>query len=387
MDGKVKNLFSPHKTHSYRTLNLIEINHQALKQNFAFFQSQNPEAKVCPVLKSNAYGHGLKLIGKFVDWDIKPEFICVDSLYEAYELKKCGVKTPILILGYTFPENFMYKKIDFRLPLFDRETLKILSFYQPGIKVHLKVDTGMNRLGIKEADVDNFIIQIKKHPAVIIEGIYSHLADADNCKSAKFSELQIKNFKKIISRFESAGFQFKYKHINATAGSLRFPDSDFNLTRLGIGFYGISPFPINFPDAAKLGNELKPALKLITHIAEIKTVEKAETISYGRTFRTKKTMKIAILPLGYYDGLDRRLSNKGVIKIDNQYCPIVGRVCMNITVIDVSAVKKPYVGQEAVVYDDNNKSLCTIKNTAELIGTIPYEILVKLSETTRRMLK
>lgn len=353
----------------YQTLNLIEISQQALKDNFSFYQQKNPQAKICPVLKSNAYGHGLKLIGKLVDRKIKPEFVCVDSLYEAYELRKARVMSPILIMGYTFPENFKHKRLDFRFPLFDRQTLQVLDQYQPGAKVHLKIDTGMNRLGLKEKDVDCFISLLFRCSKVKVEGIYSHLADADS-KDQSFSLKQIETFKRIIKKFESAGFSFKYKHLNATAGALKFKDPEFNLIRLGLGFY----------------LEPKPALRLITHIVEVKELDKGESVSYNRTFTAKRKTKIAVLPLGYYDGVDRRLSNKGVVKIGNLYCPIIGRVCMNLTVIDVSKVKNPRVGQEVVVFDNSSKSKNSLQKTADLMGTIPYEVLVKLSETTRRVL-
>lgn len=385
MAGKVKKLFSPLKTYSYRTLNLIEINHQALKQNFAFFQSRNPDAKVCPVLKSNAYGHGLTLIGKFVDEIIKPEFICVDSLYEAYELEKEGVKTKILIMGYTFPENFKFKKIPFRIPIFDLETIKYLSKYQPGVKVHLKIDSGMNRLGIKEDQFEEFSEYLKKFRNVDVEGIYTHLSDADNINET-FSLLQIKKFKKAINFFENQGFEFMWKHSCSTAGSFRFKDTGSNMVRLGIGFYGISPFSDDSPSDQMLSSNLKPCLKFISHISQIKIIKKGESVSYNRTFKSSKKMKIAILPLGYYDGLDRRLSGKGKVIIDGVNCPILGLICMNVSVVDVSAVKNPYIGQEVVIYDNSSKSENSIKKIAKKINTIPYELLVKLSETTRREL-
>ncbi|MGI5826259.1 MAG: alanine racemase, partial [Patescibacteria group bacterium] len=334
----------------YQTLNLVKINKSTLLSNFAFFQKQNPQAKICPVLKSNAYGYGLKLIGKFVDEEIKPEFICVDSLYEAYELEKTKITTPLLILGYTFPENFKHRNLNFRLPVFDGETLKILNKYQPGIKVHIKVDTGMNRLGIKENQVDGFVETLKQYPEIRVEGIYSHLADADNEDEA-FSLKQIETFKRIIKKFEAAGFNFKYKHLCATAGSLKFKDPEFNLIRLGFGFYQVP----------------NPALKLISHIIDIKEVEKGETVSYNCTFKAKQKMKIAALPIGYYDGIDRRLSNAGSVSVRGISCPIVGRVCMNITTIDVTKVKDVKIGQEVEI---------DIINQAELVHKSPYEALV-----------
>lgn len=371
---------------NYKTLNLIQIKRTALLHNFDYFQKLVPFYRICPVLKSNAYGHGLKLVGKLVEREIKPEFVCVDSLYEAYELSKEGIKTPIFIMGYTFPENFRFKKIDFILPVWDIETLKFLNFYQPGARVHLKIDTGMNRLGTKEDEVENFLRELKRirKLRLRIEGIYSHLSVADDPKGDKKTEDQILLFKKIVSFFEKNGLVFKYKHINATAGTFRFPDREFNVSRLGIGFYGISPFVKGTSEDNELKRKIRPALKLISHICQLKEVEKGESIGYGLKNKSRKRMKIGILPLGYSDGIDRRLSNKGVVLVKGKYCPVVGSVCMNMMAIDVSHLTKVKVGDEVVLFDNDNVKLNSVKEVAESLGTIPYEVLVRLSPLIRR---
>jgi len=372
---------------TYQTLNLIKINKERLLNNFSFFQSISG-SKVCPVLKSNAYGHGLKLVGKFVDQEIKPEFVCVDSLFEAYELKKSGVKTKVLVMGYTFPENFKFRKIDFHLPVYDLQTLGFLNHFQPGVSVHLKIDTGMNRLGIKEDELEFFVKKLKKIKPlrVKIVGIYSHLSSADDPKKDKITLRQIEKFKKVVSFLESEGFEFKYKHIQATAGLTRFPDSYFNLARIGLGFYGISPFSDGSGEDLYLRGNLKPALTFITHLCQIKKVRKGETVGYNQKFRVPREMVIGIMPLGYYDGLNRKLSNKGKVKIKNVFCPIIGNVCMNLSMVDISEVRNPIVGQEVVVFDDCPDSLCFVKKHSLICGTIPYELLVNLAESTRRVL-
>lgn len=370
--------------HKFETLNLIEIEKKALLNNFAYFQKLHPSSKICPVLKSNAYGHGLKTIGNFVYKEINPEFICVDSLYEAYELEKLGVKSKILIMGWTFPENFKFRKIDFRLPVFDMETIKCLSKYQPKIKVHLKIDTGMNRLGIKENDYESFAEELKKSN-VVAEGIYSHLSDADNFDE-KFTKLQIQKFKNAVRFFENSGFDFKWKHLYATAGATKYPDNDFNLIRLGLGFYGISPFFENSKYDKVLEKSLIPALTFKTHLIEVKRLKKGETVGYSRTFKAKHSMDIGLLPLGYYDGLDRNLSNKGSVEIQGRNCPIIGNVCMNIIAIDLTAVEKSSLGMEVLVFNNKSDSPNSIKKSAGLAKTIPYVLLANLAETTKRIL-
>lgn len=371
----------------YKTLNLIKVSQQALLNNFHFFQNQQEKALVAPVLKSNAYGHGLKLIAKFVDDHIKPPYICVDSLYEAYELEKAKTETPILIIGYTNPNNFkVIKRLKFTFPVYDEETIKTLHTYQPGVKVHLKIDTGMNRLGIHPNQIKEFIKLIKKFKKIKVEGIYSHLSQADEIKSKSFTKAQIKTFGKVISKFEQAGINFKWKHISATSGGTTIINPQFNLVRLGLGFYGLSPFPPSSSQGKLLTAHLKPALTLITHIAQVKTIKKGSEVSYAGTFIAKKKMKIAILPIGYYDGVDRRLSNKGLVAINDTYAPIIGRVCMNITVIDVSHLKEVEKGQEVTIFSDTKIDKNSLESSAILANTIPYTLLVNLSETTRRVL-
>lgn len=377
-------------TRQYRTLNLIEVEKKALVNNFRFFQKLHPEAKICPVLKSNAYGHGLKLVGKFVDQEIRPVFICVDSLYEAYELEKEKIKTPILIMGYTFPENFrIAKRLNFTFPVYDEETLAILNKYQPGAKIHIKVDTGMNRLGLPPGQIREFIRKLRDYKRITIEGVYSHLSMADDLTFAgkKFTGQQIKTFKEAIKLFEQEGINFKWKHIAATAGAMQIFDSEFNLIRLGLGFYGFSPFDDKTKPGKTLIKNLKPALKLSSHIVQIKEINEGDRVSYGGTFVASKKTKIGVLPIGYYDGIDRRLSNKGFARYKNTFCPIIGNICMNVIMIDVSGVGNPKVGDEVIIFEQSPFSPASIYQAAIAIETIPYTVLTDLSETTRRVLR
>lgn len=368
----------------YQTLNLITVNSQVLIDNFSFWQKENPQAKIVPVLKSNAYGHGLELIGRFVDKKIATPFIAVDSLYEAWELEKTGVSKPILVIGYTLPENFkILKKLKFHLPIFDQETALVLGRYQPQTKFHLKIDTGMNRLGIKPNQVNRFIGFLKDHHLEKqVTGIYSHLACAGSDED--FTQKQVAIFKKVIVQFERAGFSFAWKHIAATAGSLTVKDPEFNLIRVGLGFYGYLP-PL-VPRQGQALPRIKPALKLTTRIVQIKAIDKGEMVSYDGQFRAKEEMAVGVLPIGYYDGLDRRLSVQGLVRVGSSYCPLVGSICMNITMIDLSALKKPFVGQEVVVIDDQTKAKNSLTTLSSLAKTIPYDLLVGLAQSTRRIL-
>ena len=369
---------------SYQTLNLITINPRVLLDNYSFWQKQNPQAKIAPVLKSNAYGHGLELVGRFIDQKMDSPFIAVDSLYEAWKLEKAGVKTPILIIGYTVPDNFkIRKKLKFHLPVFDFETALTLLRYQPQTRLHLKIDTGMNRLGIKPNQVNRFIGFLKDHHLEKqVTGIYSHLACAGTDED--FTQKQVGIFKKVVVQFERAGFSFAWKHIAATAGSLTVKDPEFNLIRVGLGFYGYLP-PL-VPRQGQALPRIKPALKLTTRIVQVKTIDKGEIVSYGGRFRAQKKTTIGVLPIGYYDGLDRRLSGRGLVRIGSSYYPLVGSICMNIAMVDLSALKKPFVGQEVVVIDDQAKAKNSLMALSSLAKTIPYDLLVGLAQSTRRIL-
>lgn len=366
----------------YQTLNLIKVNGRALKKNFTYFQKDNPQAKIAPVLKSNAYGHGLTLVGRFISQNLpQAPFLVVDSLYEAWELEKAGVCWPTLVIGYTKPTNFkISRKLRFHLPLFDRASATVLANYQPQTKLHLKIDTGMNRLGIKPDQVDDFIKVLRKLSLVDqVVGIYSHLSCAGS--NAAYTHQQVNTFKKVIHQFESAGFCFTWKHIAASAGATLIKDQEFNLIRLGLGFYGYSPLGKD----DQLSAHLHPALCLTSQIAQIKLVSKGELIGY-HGWPAPRDMKIGILPIGYFDGLDRRLSNQGLVKVAGRYCPIIGQVCMNITMIDLSLVPSPRVGQKVIIIDPDPASRNSLATFAKQTSTIPYDLLVSLSSSTRRRL-
>lgn len=362
-------------------LNKVIVNRNALRHNFKVLQNLHPEAQVCAVLKSNAYGHGLKLVAPVFD-SLKMPFLIVDSLYEAYELYKLKVKTPVLILGYTNPENFKVKKLPFHFAAYDLELAKVLNEYQKGGKIHIFVDTGMHREGIQIKDLREFIKQIKKLKNIEIEGICSHFADADNEKSLSTTTDQMIKFKSALKILKSEGIDPKWKHISASAGSFKINNDEINMLRIGKALYGTNPLSAKDKYFGKV--KLKPALKFISHIVQIKEINKGDEVGYSYTFEAKNKMKIAIIPAGYYEGLDRRLSNKGVLKIGKTYCPIIGRISMNMTTIDVSKVKNVRVGDEIVVYSDIPEDTNTIYNVALTAGTIPYEIVTKISESVRR---
>ncbi|MCL5783906.1 MAG: alanine racemase [Patescibacteria group bacterium] len=365
----------------YQSLNLIEISRDDLLSNFQYLSSLNPNLKIAPVLKSNAYGHGIVEVAKILDSQKAP-FFCVDSLYEAYQLLKAHIKTPILIMGYTNPENFKVKKIPFSYALYDLEMAKVLNSYQWDCAVHLKIDTGMHRLGIPLEDLPEFLSQLKKFPNLKVKGVMSHLASSESSTDSLY-KLQVQNFKKALEIIKKSGFNPEWNHLSASGGLLNSQiraelAKISNMARAGLALYGISP---NAQDS-----KLKPVLKLITHIAQIKKLKMGDRIGYDGTYKAEKEILIGVLPIGYYDGVDRRLSNKGVVLVDNVKCRVIGKVSMNITTIDLSSLKNPKINQEVIIYSKNPKGENSIQNATQICQTIPYDLLVRLASSTKRVI-
>ncbi|MBP9702592.1 alanine racemase [Candidatus Woesebacteria bacterium] len=373
---------------TYKVLNEITINKQALTNNYRYFVSENPQAKVAVVAKANAYGHGLEEIARFLDTNIHPPFICVDSLYEAYELLKLGIKNQILIMGYTNPENYaVWKKLPFSFSVFDKETLIALNKHQPGAKIHIKLDTGMCRLGLQPEELPELIKTLKTCNNLVVEGVFSHFSQADNPSKITFTKRQIARFKMMAGELEAEGFEFKWKHIAASSGSSFLRDPYFNLIRLGLGFYGYTPFGPHTKEGRHGRKNLKPALKLTTHIAQIKNVSLGSEVGYSGTYRTKQKEVLAIIPLGYNEGLTRRLSNKGsVTLVDNSVCQIVGNISMDMTTLRLPRGSKAKVGDEVVVISDIPSDLNSLSHHCQIIKDLEYSLLTGLHPSIRRRL-
>lgn len=374
MFQKILNVFRK----KYISLNRLEISQQDLTENYKYLSSLNENLKVAPVIKSNAYGHGIALIAKVLD-NVNAPFFCVDSLYEAYEIYKSNIKTAVLVMGYTNPQNLKVKKVPFKFAVYDLETAKVLNEYQKGCSVHIFIDTALNREGIKIFELTEFLNKLKKLKNIQIEGLMSHFASTLSDQDPLFKR-QLDNFKKALNIFKEEGIALKWIHIGASGALInqkirKEVAKISNLTRAGLILYG-----------SALDPKLKPVAKLISTLSQIKEVNKGETVGYSGTFTSKKDMLIGILPVGYQDGVDRRLSNIGQVLIGGTSCKIVGKVSMNITAVDLSKVKNPKVGQEVVIYSNNLKDKNSIINCAKLCQTDPYEMLIHLNPSIRRII-
>ena len=388
----------------FTPLNLITISRQRLIDNYQALSKVNSGVKVAPVLKSNAYGHGIRLVGEILD-QVKAPFLCVDSLYEAFQLySKTEVKTPILIMGYVHPKSLEVKKLPFSFAVYDLAHAQNLNKFQKGARIHIFIDTGMNREGVSMGYLDRFLMELKKLEHIEVEGVMSHLAEPAN-PGSDLTRTQIANFQKAKKAVLDAGFKPKWFHVGGTYGLLNDLTADCNLVRVGRAVYGISDkgegVRVKGKDLSTLS--LKPVLKHTTHIVQIKNINKGDKVGYSGTYTAPKDMKIGILPLGYNDGVDRRLSNKGVVGVESFkgarlaerakrvegektiFCPIIGLVSMNITTIDLSAVKEPFLAQEAVVFSDNAQDPNSVVNASKKGGILPHEMLIHIAESTKRV--
>lgn len=277
-------------------------------------------------------------------------------------------------MGYTNPENLKVKKLPFQYAVYDIGLATAINNCQPGAEIHIKVDTGMHRLGVPIEDLETFVKKLKKLINIRIIGLFSHLANPQNY-DGMLNQKQLKQFKEAVAILEKHNIYPRWKHLAASGGLMRSKEMQLstisNLARIGLALYGIDPIKSNF--------HLKPILKLTTQIVQIKTLKAGDRVGYLGTFTARRKQIIGILPIGYNDGIDRRLSNFGEVKIGEKYCRIIGKVSMNITTIDLSPIKKPYVGQKVIVYSSNVNDRNSIENVARICKTIPYEILIHLS--------
>ena len=369
-------MFNVFKREHYN-LNQIELSKNNLLANYDYLSSLDKNIRIAPVLKSNAYGHGLVLIAKALD-TVGAPFFCVDSLHEAYELYKANIQTAILIMGYIDPRNLQTKKLPFSYAVFDKKMLFAIKKYQPHAGIHLFVDTGMHREGINLEDLNEFIALTKDY-SLTIEGVMSHLALAHKPNDEN-TKLQIANFQKVLHILEEQNIKPKWKHIAASDGLLqykKYKNKLGNISRCGIALYGIN----------ETDTKLQPILQFTSKIAQIKQIKKGEKVGYDFTFSAKNNITIAILPIGFNDGVEKKLSNQGFVLIQNIPCKIIGRVSMNITVIDITHISKVGVGDTVIVYSNTLEQHTSINKATKLANVTPYELLIHLDSSIKRNLK
>lgn len=350
---------------------IMEVDLNAFKSNINQIQDKvGSGVKLMPVVKANAYGTYINTrIDVLNDFDI----VAVAIVDEAVDLREYGYEKEIFILNQPYKDEI--QRIidnDITIGICESSFVKELSNYDYKFKAHLEIDTGMGRTGIKSNEVEDFI---KILPAnVIIEGVYTHFSSADF--DDEYTKKQIDDFKIAVEKVKEFIPDVKYIHSSASDGLLFYPESNFNMVRPGIIMYGYSPLQEELGDI-----DLKPVAKLKSKITFIKTVEAGTSISYGRKYITNKVTKIATIPIGYADGFRRAFSNNGRIFINGKYAPIVGVVCMDSFMCDVTGIDCQ-VGDDVIIWDNENIKL---EELAERCDTINYEIISTISSRVPRV--
>lgn len=342
-----------------------------------------PTTKIMAIVKANAYGHGAVQVAERA---VKAgaEYLGVALLQEAIELREHGITTPILILGYTWEQDYhllvQYQITQAIYQVKQAELLNEVARSQ-GIKakVHVKIDTGMSRLGFSVKESVEAIEKIAKLSHVEIEGLFSHLAMSD-ARDKSYTYLQLERFVTVCQKLEAAGLKFKYKHLANSGGVIDLPETHFDLVRPGIILYGL--YPSVEVDHTKI--KLKQAMTLKTQISYVKEVPEGTSISYGCTYTTASKAKIATLPLGYADGYTRLLSNRAMVLVDGKRVPVVGKICMDQCMVDVTEVEVVKPGDEVVLFGSQGQEFLSIDEIADLIGTINYEVLCMVSNRVPR---
>ena len=364
----------------------IELDKENLYHNIAVLEKLLPSGcKFMPAVKANAYGHGADLIAKTLN-KIGIDNFCVASISEGIELRKNGVCGEILILGYTHPDNFpLLKKYNLIQTVVNYHYAELLREYGKPLRVHIKIDTGMHRLGERPEQIE-VIARIFQMKNLKIEAAFTHLCVSDSTtpKDKSYTEAQGKTFYQVISALREMGYSCPNVHLLASYGLINYPELSGDYARIGIALYGVLS---NRTDIQQCKLPLLPVLSMKVRIAAIKDLFSGEGVGYGLTYTAAENRKIAILPIGYADGIPRALScGKGSVLINGYAAPIIGYICMDQTIIDITDIPKVNEGDIAIIIGKCGNAEITVYDIAEQAGTITNEILSCLGSRLDRLI-
>ena len=382
-----------------KCLTWAEIDLSAIRYNFRVLRKLAGTAKILTVIKADAYGHGMLAVARVLVQE-KVDFIGLSNLSEGISLRKAGIKSPVLLFETTLAEQAK-DIIDYRLTpmVCTYELAAALNRYAQKRKravpvprsgtylagrqildIHVKVDTGMGRLGVWHEEALDFIKKLSRLSNLRIQGICTHFPSADTDRA--FTQKQIQQLATLVGQLKRSGLNIPYVHAANSMGLVGYKAQILNLARPGLMLYGLYP-------RLELGKKinLRPAMSVHSKIIFLKRIEKGRSISYGRTFIAPRTMTVATLPIGYSDGYLRGLSGKADVLVGGQRCPVLGRVTMDQIVVDVSKIKNPRLGMPVVILGKQGKSEVCAYELAQLAHTIHYEIVCSLGSRLPRVYK
>jgi alanine racemase len=331
------------------------------------------KVQLLAVVKANAYGHGAVPVARALE-AVGIAFLGVATIEEGLELRGSGVRAPILVMGGCY-EGAYDQIVEHQLTpiVFRPEHLaglgRAAKARQARVKIHLKVDTGMGRIGVLPEELDEFVSLVGRYPEISVDGLASHFASAD-LADAKITAEQVQRFQEAAAALTARGIRPSWKHLANSAGVIDHRGLDLNLVRPGLMLYGVAPAPW-LSERVKL----QPVLTWKTAVVHLKRVRSGTPISYGSTWRAPRESLIATLPVGYADGYARSLSNKASVLIRGRRAPVVGRVCMDMIMVDVTSVPGAEMGDEVVLLGRQGEERVSAEELANILGTIPYEVL------------
>jgi alanine racemase len=365
----------------------IEISLPAIRHNIAAFrQILSHESDIMAIVKADAYGHGaVRVAGALREEGIKRFGVAL--LQEGIELRENGFDEPILILGCTWEDDFpLILHYGLTPTIYDYSQAALLERHAretgKSARIHIKIDTGMGRIGFRPGmRAVQEIDRIAKLPDLILEGIFSHLAWADDPLN-DFSTVQFARFRQSIGDLEQAGIRFPLKHVANSAATINFSDMHLDLVRIGVSLYGLYP---DVRMAAHPRIDLLPAMQVKARLVQVKEVPEGTPLSYGCTFTTKCRSRIGTVPMGYADGIPRVLSNNGDVLVNGKRCPIAGRICMDQFMVDLTGLDGVAVGDEVVFLGSQQEACISADEVAGKAGTISYEIVTRMSPRLPRV--
>lgn len=371
-------------------LSEIQISKSNLLHNFRVFRSVvSPKTKILSVVKANAYGHGLPQVVSILDK--QTDYFGINHLSELRLLRKYSNK-PTLVMGYVMKSDLEEAvKLNGTLVIYDIDKAiglsKIGKKLNKKAKIHIKIDASLGRQGILLSDAGRFASELKKIKNIDIEGIYAHFSNIEDTRDFSHAQKQIEDYKKAIRIFRLNGLPNLKTHESSTAATFVYEKNKGinDIVRIGLGLYGLWPSEEVKQDYSNKF-KLKPVMRWITHVAQVKTVPANFTIGYGLTFKTETSTKIAIIPQGYSNGYDRGLSNIGEVLISGKRCKILGRVAMNMFAVDVSNAGKVKTEDEVVLLGRQKNEQISAEELAGKLGTINYEIVARISPLIPRVL-
>jgi alanine racemase len=363
----------------------VEISLDALRANLQQFRQVLPaHVKMMAVVKADAYGHGAVEVSREA-LRCGVEYIAVAFLDEGLELRQAGITAPILVLGYTPPEGLEKAwEHDITVNVYSHEVLDAFERLEPREKplsIHVKIDSGMNRLGLStEAEAITLINRALGIPGLYVEGLFTHYACADETDKT-FTIEQYERFDRVVQYFRGQGMEFAYVHAGNSAAAIDSPDLTYNMVRLGISMYGLYPSE----EVNHQVIELQPVLSIKSGVVMVKTIPAGSGVSYGTIYRTSGEETIATLPIGYADGYSRMLTGKAQVLVKGVRVPVVGRICMDQCMMNVTGLADIHNEEEVVILGKQGEERITAEEHAAWLGTINYEITCMISHRVPRV--